>query len=481
MPKAEEIKIYGAKEHNLKNIDLVIPRNKLVVFTGLSGSGKSSLAFDTLFAEGQRRYIETFSAYARQFIGGMERPDVDKIEGLSPVISIEQKTVSKSPRSTVGTITELYDFLRLLFSRVASAYSSETGELMVKYTDDQLANLLSTTYKSKKVAILASKVRARKGHYRELFEQIVKTGYTKVRVDGVIMDIVPGMKLDRYKVHDIEIVVDRFPVQDVDLIRITKAVNTAFSIGDDYLVIFDYNEKKARKYSRKYICPTSGISYPDPEPNLFSFNSPYGACASCAGIGIVKNADLNKVIPNKTKSIYDGGIEPLGKYKKNWIFQEIQKILDHEGISLKKPIKEIDPEILSLLLNGVNSFDSFDKNHEGFEGVLSFLKRHAQNSSKKIQRWAQSYTTNEVCPSCSGARLKKDALFFKISNKNIAELSQMGLNQLRQWLETVDKNLNDKQKIPSPKTSPIHLLDGKYLRELLWDLSHKNRNKLPTE
>ena len=447
MPKAEEIKIYGAKEHNLKNIDLVIPRYKLVVFTGLSGSGKSSLAFDTLFAEGQRRYIETFSAYARQFIGGMERPDVDKIEGLSPVISIEQKTVSKSPRSTVGTITELYDFLRLLFSRVASAYSSETGELMVKYTDDQLANLLSTTYKAKKVAILASKVRARKGHYRELFEQIVKTGYTKVRVDGVIMDIVPGMKLDRYKVHDIEIVVDRFAVKDVDLSRITKAVNTAFSIGDDYLVIFDYNEKKARKYSRKYICPTSGISYPDPEPNLFSFNSPYGACASCAGIGIVKNADLNKVIPNKTKSIYDGGIEPLGKYKKNWIFQEIQKILDHEGISLKKPIKEIDPEILRLLLNGVNSFDSFDKNHEGFEGVLSFLKRHAQNSSKKIQRWAQSYTTNEVCPSCSGARLKKDALFFKISNKNIAELSQMGLNQLRQWLETVDKNLNDKQKI----------------------------------
>jgi len=447
LSKTQNIEIYGAKEHNLKNVDLVIPRNKLVVFTGLSGSGKSSLAFDTLFAEGQRRYIETFSAYARQFIGGMERPDVDKIEGLSPVISIEQKTVSKSPRSTVGTITELYDFLRLLYSRVSSAYSFETGELMVKYTDDQLAELLNTTYKAQKVAILASKVRARKGHYRELFEQILKSGYTKVRIDGVIMDIVPGMRLDRYKVHDIEIVIDRFAVNDVDLNRITNAVNTAFSIGDDYLVIFNYNEKSARKYSRKFICPSSGISYPDPEPNLFSFNSPYGACKTCAGIGFVKNADLNKVIPDKTKSIYNGGIEPLGKFKKNWIFQEIQKILDVESISIKEPIKDIPQDILNVLLNGINSFDSIDQNESGFEGILPFLKRHSQNSSKKIQRWAQGFTVNEVCSNCNGNRLKKEADFFKINEKNISEVSKMGLNELGEWLNDIDQSLNDKQRL----------------------------------
>tara|TARA_B110000305_G_scaffold104669_1_gene117750 strand:+ start:2024 stop:4822 length:2799 start_codon:yes stop_codon:yes gene_type:complete len=436
------IEIYGAKEHNLKNVDLVIPRNNLVVFTGLSGSGKSSLAFDTLFAEGQRRYIETFSSYARQFIGGMERPDVDKIEGLSPVISIEQKTVSKSPRSTVGTITELYDFLRLLFARVSTAYSFETGEKMVRYADDQLSELIKTSYEGQKIAILASKIRARKGHYRELFEQILKLGYTKVRVDGEIKEILPGMKLDRYKVHDIEIVIDRFAVNDVDYKRISDSVTNSFSIGDDFLIIYNYSNEEARKFSRKFICPTSGISYPDPEPNLFSFNSPYGACPECSGIGTVKIADKKKVIPNVNKTIYEGGIEPLGKYKKNWIFQEIERILEHAKYGLKTPINKLDEVTLSLLLNGSNAFDGLNQNTISFEGILPFLKRHAQNSSKKIERWAQGYTTTEVCPNCQGSRLKKEAQYFKINNKHIAELSNMGLDQLKDWLTNIEENLS---------------------------------------
>ena len=442
----KKIDIYGAKEHNLKNIDISIPRNQLVVFTGLSGSGKSSLAFDTLFAEGQRRYIETFSSYARQFIGGMERPDVDKIEGLSPVISIEQKTVSKSPRSTVGTITELYDFFRLLFSRVSTAYSFETGEKMVKYSEEQLAELLNRTYQDKKIAILASKVRARKGHYRELFEQISKIGYTKVRVDGEIIDVFPGMKLDRYKVHDIEVVIDRFAVKDVHLNRIQKSVNTAFEIGEDYLVIFNYNTKEIRKFSRKLICPTTGISYPEPEPNLFSFNSPYGACPVCSGIGVVKIADLKKVIPDTSKSIQEGGIEPLGREKKNWIFQEIKRVLQTTKFDLKTPISAIEENTLSLLLNGAHSFDGIDKEQDSFEGILPFLKRHALSSSKKIQRWAQGYTTTETCKHCNGSRLKKEAGFFRINEKNISEVSEMGLNELKVWLKNIESSLTQKQR-----------------------------------
>ena len=442
----KKIDIYGAKEHNLKNIDISIPRNQLVVFTGLSGSGKSSLAFDTLFAEGQRRYIETFSSYARQFIGGMERPDVDKIEGLSPVISIEQKTVSKSPRSTVGTITELYDFFRLLFSRVSTAYSFETGEKMVKYSEEQLAELLNTTYQDKKIAILASKVRARKGHYRELFEQISKMGYTKVRIDGEIIDVFPGMKLDRYKVHDIEVVIDRFAVKDVHLNRIQKSVNTAFEIGEDYLVIFNYNTKEIRKFSRKLICPTTGISYPEPEPNLFSFNSPYGACPVCTGIGVVKTVDLKRVIPDTTKSIQEGGIEPLGKEKKNWIFQEIKRVLQTTKFDLKTPISAIEENTLSLLLNGAHSFDGIHKEQGSFEGILPFLKRHALSSSKKIQRWAQGYTTTETCKHCNGSRLKKEAGFFRINEKNISEVSEMGLNELKVWLKNIESSLTQKQR-----------------------------------
>ena len=446
MSLKDSIEIYGAKEHNLKNVDLVIPRNKLVVFTGLSGSGKSSLAFDTLFAEGQRRYIETFSSYARQFIGGMERPDVDKIDGLSPVISIEQKTVSKSPRSTVGTITELYDFLRLLFARVATAYSFETGEKMVRYSDDQLSELIKDSYNGEKIAILASKVRARKGHYRELFEQILKSGYTKVRVDGEIKEIVPGMKLDRYKVHDIEIVIDRFAVNDVDSKRIYDSVTNSFSIGDDFLMIYNYSNEEARKFSRKFICPTSGISYPDPEPNLFSFNSPYGACFQCSGIGTVKIADRKKVIPNLNKTIFEGGIEPLGKYKKNWIFQEIERLLEGTKYGLKTPINKLDEATISLLLNGSNSFDGLNQKATSFEGILPFLKRHSQNSSKKIERWAQGFTTTEVCPSCVGSRLKKEAQYFKINDRHIAELSTMGLDQLKDWLTDIEDHLSSTQQ-----------------------------------
>ena len=446
MSLKDSIEIYGAKEHNLKNVDLVIPRNKLVVFTGLSGSGKSSLAFDTLFAEGQRRYIETFSSYARQFIGGMERPDVDKIDGLSPVISIEQKTVSKSPRSTVGTITELYDFLRLLFARVATAYSFETGEKMVRYSDDQLSALIKDSYKGEKIAILASKVRARKGHYRELFEQILKSGYTKVRVDGEIKEIVPGMKLDRYKVHDIEIVIDRFAVNDVDYKRIYDSVTNSFSIGDDFLMIYNYSNEEARKFSRKFICPTSGISYPDPEPNLFSFNSPYGACFQCSGIGTVKIADRKKVIPNLNKTIFEGGIEPLGNYKKNWIFQEIERLLEGTKYGLKTPINKLDEATISLLLNGSNSFDGLNQKATSFEGILPFLKRHSQNSSKKIERWAQGFTTTEVCPSCVGSRLKKEAQYFKINDRHIAELSTMGLDQLKDWLTDIEDHLSSTQQ-----------------------------------
>ena len=443
----KKIEIYGAKEHNLKNIDLSIPRNQLVVFTGLSGSGKSSLAFDTLFAEGQRRYIETFSSYARQFIGGMERPDVDKIDGLSPVISIEQKTVSKSPRSTVGTITELYDFFRLLFSRVSIAYSFQTGERMVKYSEEKLAELLNTTYKDDKVAILASKVRARKGHYRELFEQISKMGYTKVRVDGEIVEIFPGMKLDRYKIHDIEVVIDRFAVKDVDLKRIQKSVKSAFEIGEDYLVIFNYQTQEVRKFSRKLICPSSGISYPEPEPNLFSFNSPYGACKICSGMGSVRIADIKKVIPDTSISIQEGGIEPLGKRKKNWIFQEIERFLEKTNFDLSTPICKIDKNILHLLINGSISYDEMHKENCSFEGILPFLERHAASSSKKIQRWAQGFTTIEKCEHCNGSRLKKEADFFRINEKSIREISEMGLNELKTWLKNIEYSFTQKQRM----------------------------------
>ena len=443
------IDVFGARVHNLKNIDLSIPRNKLIVFTGLSGSGKSSLAFDTIFAEGQRRYIETFSAYARQFIGGLERPDVDKINGLSPVISIEQKTVSKSPRSTVGTITELYDFLRLLFARAATAYSYETNEPMIKYSDEGIVELIQKEFKGKKIAFLAPKIKGRKGHYRELFEQILKNGYTKVRVDGVIQDITKGMKLDRYKIHDIEIVIDRLTTDGVDTKRIYDSVVTSMKIGDSIMMISDLDSGYTRTYSRFLMCPTTGISYPEPEPNLFSFNSPYGACGTCNGLGEVTEADISKIIPDRNKSIKQGGLIPLGDYKKTWIFDKLDSLLANNGYSISTPISEIDTELLNTILYGNEDMEIVNNSTTiiRFEGIINFITRHSDESSAAIQRWAQSFMNKITCPTCNGSRLKKEALYFKIGDKNIGDLSGMDLMELSQWFGQIEDLLNPERKV----------------------------------
>lgn len=437
------IRVYGAREHNLKNIDLQIPRNQLVVFTGLSGSGKSSLAFDTIFAEGQRRYIETFSSYARQFLGGLERPDVDKIDGLSPVISIEQKTVSRSPRSTVGTITEIYDFLRLFFARVGTAYSYETGEAMVKYADDQIVDLIIENYQQKRVVILAPKIKGRKGHYRELFEQIRKMGFSKVRIDGEIRDIESGMRLDRYKVHDIEIVIDRLLIDGNDRKRIYDSVITAMKQGSKAMMVMEFDSNQVRHFSRSLMCPTSGISYPEPEPSLFSFNSPYGACQTCNGLGEVSEVDLEKIIPNFKLSIKKGGLAPLGEYKKTWIFEKLDAFLIQEGYSINTPLEDIPEDLIHVLLNGNEGMERSPKNKSiVFEGIVQFLTRHSDESSAAIQRWAQSFMNRVVCPTCNGTRLKKEAHFFKINGKNIGELAQADIGELKTWFDTVEENLS---------------------------------------
>lgn len=444
----DQIEVYGAREHNLKNVDLIIPRNKLVVFTGLSGSGKSSLAFDTIFAEGQRRYIETFSAYARQFLGGLERPDVDKIEGLSPVISIEQKTVSRSPRSTVGTITEIYDFLRLLFARVGTAYSYETGEEMVKYSDEQIVDLILEKYNDKKVIVLAPKIKGRKGHYRELFEQIQKMGFTKVRVDGELMDIVKGMKLDRYKIHDIDMVIDRLAVSEKDRQRIYDAVTTGMKHGGKSIMVMDFDSGEVRHFSRLLMCPTSGISYPEPEPSLFSFNSPYGACKTCNGLGEVSEVDLDKIIPDPAKSIKKGGLAPLGDYKRTWIFERLEALLTQEGYKLDTPIQDIDEEVMNVVLHGNEGMERSRKSNSiVFEGVISFISRHSEESSAAIQRWAQSFMNKDVCPTCDGTRIKKEAHYFKIGGKNIGELSQMDISDVTDWFKTVEKHLSKNNRM----------------------------------
>ena len=442
MKKKSYIEVYGARAHNLKNVDLKIPRNELVVFTGLSGSGKSSLAFDTIFAEGQRRYIETFSAYARQFLGGLERPDVDKIDGLSPVISIEQKTVSRSPRSTVGTITEIYDFMRLLYARVGTAYSYNTGEAMVKYSDDQIVDLIVENYAGKKVIILAPKIKGRKGHYRELFEQILKLGFTKVRVDGEVKDITKGMKLDRYKIHDIDIVIDRLQVEQKDRQRIYDDVVTAMKHGGKSLMIMDFDSEEVRHFSRSLMCPSTGISYPEPEPSLFSFNSPYGACKTCSGLGEVSEVDIDKIIPDPSKSIKKGGLAPLGDYKKTWIFERVNAYLTQEGLSLTTPISEIDDEVMNVILNGNEGIERSRKNNDVvFEGVINFISRHSEESSAPIQRWAQSFMNKKECSTCHGTRIKKEAHYFKIGDKNIGELAQMDIADLAVWFETIEDHL----------------------------------------
>lgn len=438
----EFIRIQGAREHNLKNVHLNIPRHQLVVFTGKSGSGKSSLAFDTIFAEGQRRYLDTFSAYVRQFIGGLERPDVDKIDGLSPVISIEQKTVGRSPRSTVGTITELYDFFRLLFARTATAYSYNTNEPMVQYASHEIAELIDENFKNKKVALLAPKVKGRKGHYRELFEQIQRIGYTKVRVDGEIRELSSPIKIDRYKTHDIEIVVDRFIAGQTDLKRCLESVETCLKLGDGTLLVLDLEDNSIRHYSKFLMCPSSGISYPEPEPNLFSFNSPYGACPQCKGLGEVSEMDRDKIIPDASLSIKKGGLAPLGTYKKSWLFDKIERILQAQNFSIHTPISELDESIIDLLLYGNEDMIlGPEENQERFEGLIHFLGRHADDSSTAIERWAQSFMHKKTCPCCKGFRLKKEALHFKIGTTHIGDLANMDLQQLHDWCESLPKVL----------------------------------------
>ncbi len=445
----EFISVFGAREHNLKNIDLSIPRNKLVVFTGLSGSGKSSLAFDTIFAEGQRRYIDTFSAYARQFIGGLERPDVDKINGLSPVISIEQKTVSRSPRSTVGTITELYDFLRLLYARASTAYSLNTNEPMVKYSDEAIVELIQRDFSDKKVVFLAPKIKGRKGHYRELFEQILKNGFNKVRVDGKLQDIEKGMRLDRYKIHDIEVVVDRLVIGQTDSSRIYNSIVTTMKMGDSSMLVMDFESGKIRHYSRSLMCPTTGISYPDPEPNLFSFNSPRGACSTCNGLGEISEVDLNKIIPKSELSLKKGGFAPLGEFKRTWIFEKIESILIKNGINGNTPIQEFDSELLNFLLYGNEGMEISPKsNVETFEGIIQFMTRYAEEGNSAIQRWAMSFMNKKQCPDCNGSRLRKEALHFKIGEQHIGDLTQMELNELWNWFSEIETKLDsDKNHI----------------------------------
>jgi excinuclease ABC subunit A len=454
----ETIEIIGARAHNLKNIDLSIPREKLVVITGLSGSGKSSLAFDTIYAEGQRRYIETFSAYARQFLGGLERPDVDKIDGLSPVIAIEQKTTSKSPRSTVGTITEIYDFLRLLFARAADAYSYNTGEKMVSYSDEQIKELITENFKGKRINILAPVIRARKGHYAELFQQIAKQGFLKVRVNGQVQDIVVGMKLDRYKTHDIEIVIDRLVIDDtVDSEkRLNESIKTAMYHGENVLMILDQDTNEVRYFSRNLMCPSTGISYQNPEPNLFSFNSPKGACDNCNGLGTVNEINLKKIIPDPKVSIKNGGIVALGEYKSSWIFKQLETIGEKFGFKLTDPIEKIPAEAMEMILNGGNEKFAVSSKTAGvtkeykieFEGIAKFIKtQHDETESTSIKRWAKDFMDEVDCPVCGGSRLKKEALYFKINEKNIQELSTMDVSDLSIWFNDLESNLTEKQKV----------------------------------
>ena len=455
MSNDNKINIWGARVHNLKNIDVEIPRDSLTVITGLSGSGKSSLAFDTIFAEGQRRYIETFSAYARNFLGGMERPDVDKITGLSPVISIEQKTTNKNPRSTVGTTTEVYDFLRLLFARAGKAYSYETGEPMVKYTEEKVIEMITHDYAGHRILILAPLVRSRKGHYRELFEGLRRKGYLHVRVDGELHEITQGMKVDRYKNHDIEAVIDRMAVKDTVDERLKKSVQMAMKQGEGRVMIMDHETGNVKHFSKQLMCPTTGISYSEPAPNTFSFNSPQGACPRCKGLGYINEIDLNKVIPNRKHSIYDGGIAPLGKYKNQMIFWQIDAILHKYECTLKTAIEEIPDEALNEILYGSLESVRIDKElvHTSsdffvdFDGVVKYLRSVMENDdSSGGQKWADQFLAECTCPECHGQRLNREALSYKIGDKNISELANMDISELRQWLDDVEPTLDHQQQ-----------------------------------
>ncbi len=462
MSKNEDfIEVLGARVHNLKNIDVRIPRDKLVVITGLSGSGKSSLAFDTIYAEGQRRYIETFSAYARQFLGSLERPDVDKIDGLSPVIAIEQKTTSKSPRSTVGTITEIYDFLRLFYARASDAYSYNTGQKMVSYSDEQIKQLILTDFAGKKVSILAPVIRSRKGHYRELFEQIAKQGFLKVRVDGEVRDIVKGMKVDRYKNHDIETVIDRLKISSEadNTKRLSETINTAMYHGEDVLMVLDNDTDEARYFSRSLMCPSSGISYPNPEPNNFSFNSPKGMCPNCKGLGKLYEVNLNKLVPNPKLSIKQGALAPHGPQKGNWVFKQLELIAQNFNFKLSDSFESIPQKAKDVIFFGGNEkFDISSKDlgitrsyKIDFEGVANFIQNTFDAAeTTSLTRWTKEYMDKVPCPECNGTRLRKESLYFKVNDKNIAELANMDIVELADWFKNLEKNLSEtQQKIAS--------------------------------
>jgi excinuclease ABC subunit A len=450
----ENLEVYGARVHNLKNIDVTIPRNKLVVFTGLSGSGKSSLAFDTIYAEGQRRYMETFSAYARQFIGNLERPDVDKISGLNPVISIEQKSTNRNPRSTVGTITEIYDFMRLLFARVGDAYSYVTGEKMVRYTEQQIVDLVLSQYAGKTILVLAPVVKGRKGHYRELFEQVRKQGFLNVRIDGEIKEIVHGLQLDRYKIHDVEIVVDTVTIKPESKTRLAGSVSLAMRHGKDVIMLLDTDGEKTRHFSRLLMCPTSGISYDEPEPNTFSFNSPYGACPKCNGLGTISEIDIDKIIPDRSKNIKKGGIIPLGEYKNSWIFKQIEAIGEKYNFDLSTPIGEIPEQAINVILYGSDEVFRVKNDYLGitstyalnFEGIVSFINtQHAESAPAGIMKWVGSFMNKLPCPECNGARLKKESLCFKVGEKNIAELANTDLVNLALWFDTINTRFDERK------------------------------------
>lgn len=451
------IEVFGAREHNLKNIDIRIPKNKLVVFTGVSGSGKSSLAFDTIYNEGQRRYMESFSAYARQFMGDMERPDVDKITGLSPVISIEQKTTNKNPRSTVGTITEIYDFLRLLFARTAEAYSYNTGKKMMKFSEEEIVSNIFKKFKGKKITLLAPLVRGRKGHYRELFEDIRKKGYVKARVDGTVVDLAERMQVDRYKIHDIEVVIDRLAVTDDMKVRLSQSVQKSLQMGKDLMFLLVNDDAKIVQFSKQLMCEDTGISYEEPSPNAFSFNSPYGACPGCKGLGAVNQVNMDAVIPDRGLSISEGAIAPLGEERQAYVFKQVEALAKKNKISLTKPVKDLSPQALNLVLYGTEDasnkdvefeFDTSNANTYAteYEGVIIMLRRwFAGSSSESLRDWVEQFMEMKTCDVCNGARLKKESLWFKIDQKNLAELSKLNLDKLAAWFAGIEKRLSDKQ------------------------------------
>lgn len=450
-----KIVVHGARVHNLQNVNVEIPRNKLTVITGLSGSGKSSLAFDTIYAEGQRRYIETFSAYARSFLGNMERPDVDLITGLSPVIAIEQKTTNKNPRSTVGTVTEIYDFLRLLYARAGEAFSYNTGEKMVKYTDDQILNLIKNSFSGKKILILAPVVKGRKGHYRELFEQILKKGFLNARIDGIVTELKAAMRVDRYKNHFIEIVIDRLLVNEASDKRLHDSLQIAMRNGQGIVMILDHDTQEAKYYSRQLMCPTSGISYNEPAPHNFSFNSPQGACPKCNGLGTISEIDLDKIVPDNTKSIQNGGIAPLGPHKNTLVFWQIEALGEMYGFTLKTPIKDIPEDGLNAILFGTNERIHLKNSPLGvsmnymmtYEGIIKYIDAQKDdNPSQKAQKWANQFVRETTCPECKGQRLKKESLYFRIDSKNISELARMDISELNGWFDNLEERLSDRQR-----------------------------------